>query len=164
MAKTKDNIGAAKTIFGCFLATMAILMLAGIANAQPPRNKILGDISVSGKDSCQSVQIGLNFPVRYISHIPLKDGKELLIKIKPIVTGQQETIALGTREAYALTEAMSSLRDVVYEGDIEDGPFLSLHFSQQVEFEVTQGTDYRSVRVMFHSPGPSSCGGVTDAP
>ena len=42
-----------------------------------------------------------------------------------------------------------SLEEVVYEGDIEGGPYLTLFFSRRVSFEVQQGTDSRSVVVSF---------------
>ena len=41
--------------------------------------------------------------------------------------------------------------EVLYEGDIDGGPYLTLFFSRLVTYEVVPGTDYRHLTVIVES-------------
>jgi len=45
------------------------------------------------------------------------------------------------------------LYEVVYEGDMEGGPFLTLEFHRTVRFAVRQGSDFRSVLIAVSLEG-----------
>jgi hypothetical protein len=42
--------------------------------------------------------------------------------------------------------------EVLYEGDIDGGPYLTLFFSGPVTYKVVPGTDYRHLTVVVESP------------
>ena len=52
----------------------------------------------------------------------------------------------------------AGLVEVVFEGDIATGPYLTLLFAYRVHFEVKQGSDFRSLAIAVQGPEPSeSC-------
>ena len=45
----------------------------------------------------------------------------------------------------------ASVDEVIYEGDIEGGPYLTVLFRRPVRYHVIPGSDYRSVRIIVQS-------------
>ncbi len=46
---------------------------------------------------------------------------------------------------------MIALDEVLYEGDIDGGPYLTVRFFSVARYEVIPGADYRSVRIIVLS-------------
>ena len=134
-------------VFGLIAGT-AVLLGATI-NAQPTGGKIMTDVSLTGGGACKLARIRFDIPIRYVSHFPQKQGDEVRIRLKPLSVSPVDTQALLDREAFSPTDEGVALTNVIYEGDMDGGPSLSLQFSHGVYFTVTQGKDFRSVNVSF---------------
>jgi hypothetical protein len=63
---------------------------------------------------------------------------------------------LSRRESFSPPNDFAKLIEVVYEGDIIGGPFLTLLFRYPVDYKVQQGADFRSLIVAV--PGPEAAG------
>jgi hypothetical protein len=148
---------------GVAAGTLA-LILAAAPHAQPTGGKILADITINGTKTCRTAQIGFSFPVRYINHFPQSEGKEVRIQLKPLTVGPLEEQDLSDREAFSPAEDEVLLNNVIYEGDMQGGPYLTVQFSQAVQFTVAQGTDFRSVNVSFHAAGDTCPTTASSAP
>ncbi len=120
---------------------------------------IIDDIQITEDSGCSEILIWFNFPVRYVKHFPYEFGDDLRIKIQPIVTGPEERDALFTREpVIPPPNELAGLSKVLYEGDVPDGPFLTLFFDETVAFQVGQGADFRSLVIMVTAPdNPEPC-------
>lgn len=129
------------------------LFIAGMAIAEPVRDRILGDIDITESPECSVISVGFNFPVRYLRHFPYESGSELRIKLEPIAISQVDRSALFKRESYT-PEGIgpSAVSEIIYEGDVDGGPFLTLIFRHSVRYTVEQGSDFRSVIVMVEGP------------
>ena len=149
-----------KTVIAGVAAGALSLLLAISLKAQPTGGKILTDITVTGNDTCKTAQIGFNFPIRYINHFPQNEGYEVRIQLKPVTVAPMETQDLSSREAFSPVDDASLLSNVIYEGDMTGGPYLTLQFTQRARYTVVQGTDFRSVRVSFHASG-DTCPAIT---
>ena len=78
-----------------------------------------------------------------------------------------EAIALNPADKEALFKReflspppnkVATLTDVIYEGNVDGGPFLSLYFDSTVFFRVEQGADFRSLRItVFPEKKAKSC-------
>lgn len=139
-------------ITGIAAGTLALLLAISL-KAQPTGGRILSNISVTGSDACKTAQIGFNFPIRYINHFPQNEGEEVRIQLKPVTVGPMDEQDLSEREAFSPVDDAALLSNVIYEGDMSGGPYLTLQFSRRASFTVAQGTDFRSVRVSFHAAG-----------
>ncbi len=130
-----------------------ILIIANMAIAEPVRDRILGNIDITESPECSIISIGFNFPVRYLRHFPYESGSELRIKLEPIAISQVDRSALFKRESYN-PEGVgpSAVSEIIYEGDVEGGPFLTLIFRHSVRYTVEQGSDFRSVIIMVEGP------------
>jgi len=129
------------------LVTVGILVMR-TAGSQPVRDRILDDLDVMETGTGLRVRISLTTRVRYVRHYPYDSGAELSIKITPFSISSDDKDALFRRESMVpFGDAPLSPREVVYEGDIEGGPYLTLFFKQNVAFEVEQGRDSRSIVV-----------------
>ncbi len=126
---------------------------------------MLDCIDVQEGDVETRLQINMTIPVRYVSHFPRSSGNELHIKLTPIAISPGDRDALFARESLVPVEhAQSFLSEVIYEGDIEGGPYLTLLFNRSVHFSVEQGRDSRSIVVRITVPAaqPSQPGNNPD--
>jgi len=132
-----------------------LLFWSAPAGAEPLRDRILQDVDV--RDRC--IVAGFAFPIQYVRHFPATTGDELRIRIRPTIAGRLDGNALGGREAVRPPRRRSlHLSEVVYEGDVADGPYLVMRFDRRVMFRVGIGHDFRSVVVLVTENGSdASC-------
>ena len=143
------RIMAGKTGAGILLA-IAVVLIAQLAGSEPVRKKLLDQLDVQDGEEVTTIRISLTSPVRYIRHFPYGSGEELRIKITLFDVSRDNREAFFSRETLVpFDDDDLPLDEVVYEGDIEGGPYLTLFFSSRVDFEVQQGTDSRSIVVSF---------------
>ena len=104
---------AMKSIFCLLLLIVTSLPL----QAQPTRDRVLGDVELSEHPEAVSINIAFNFPVRYLNHFPAQQGRELRIKLAPIAIGTVDRDALMDRESYTPEMPnLAGLTEVRYEG------------------------------------------------
>ncbi len=136
-----------------WLSIFAMLSLS--VQAEPARNRVLDDVGVRHGPGHAVVEIRLSVPFQYLSHFPQQEGRELHIRIQPQLVPATERAAMSGREAMRPPAAeFAALREVAYEGDHEDTPYLVLEFEQPVSFEVFPGADYRSISVVVITQPP----------
>ena len=133
------------------LLALAVVLIAQLVSSEPVRKKILDQLDVREGEEVTTVHISLTSPVRYIRHFPYESGEELRIKINLFDVSRDNRQAFFSRETLVpfSTEDLP-LDELVYEGDIESGPYLTLFFSRRVDFWVQQGTDSRSIVVYIN--------------
>lgn len=141
--------------------TQAFLVIAALwqspLQSQPVRDKILDDLDVTETEAGLVVRISLTTRVRYVRHYPYDSGAELRIKITPFGISSDDRDALSRRESMVpYSDGPLAPKEVVYEGDIEGGPYLTLFFRQKVAFEVEQGRDSRSIVVHIKEVSPEN--------
>ena len=134
------------------LAGLVVLLAAALWGStlysQPVRDRVLDTIDVQHTGDGTVIRIGLTIPVRYIRHYPYESGNELRVKVLPFDVRSDDRDALHRRESLVPPdEDPPELMEVIYEGDIDGGPFLTLLFDHEVHYEVEQGRDSRSVVV-----------------
>lgn len=134
---------------GLPLILFVLLCLCVPLQAQPSRDRILGDLLFVEQAGQTVVKIELNFPVRYIRHFPESKGEDLRIQLRPIAIGQAEREALFKREAITADKYNSAdILEVIYEGDNIGGLLLTVYFTKVRSFSVQQGSDYRSIQLV----------------
>ena len=152
----------------CSKKIYRLLLLAGLlflqaVIAQPVRHKLLDTLDIAAVEDGFSMLVRLTVPVRYVWHFPYDSGAELRIKIRPFDVGADNRDALFKRETLVPHGNDDiALEEVVYEGDIEGGPYLTLFFSRGVKFRVEQGSDSRSIFVYFKDVTPEYPANITD--
>jgi hypothetical protein len=134
------------------LAGLVVLLAAALWGStlysQPVRDRILDVIDVEHTMDGTVIRIGMTIPVRYIRHYPYESGNELRIKVLPFDVRTSDRDALHKRESLVpFNDDPPELVEVVYEGDVDGGPFLTLLFDHEVHYEVEQGRDSRSIVV-----------------
>jgi len=139
------------------LSLLWVSLLQGVSIAQPVRDRVLADVKIVEKTECAVIHIGLNFPVRYLEHFPLSSGDELRIRLVPIAISADDREALFKRESVRPDpNDLAQLSEVVYEGDVAGGPYLTLLFRHPVQYKVSQGSDFRSILVAVSLPESSA--------
>ena len=152
------RIVAGITGHGILLAlALATALIAQLADSEPVRKVLLDELDIQESEEVTIVHISLTSPVRYIRHFPYESGEELRIKIKLFDVGSDNREGIFSRETLVPFETEGlPLDEVVYEGDIEGGPYLTLFFSRSVDFRVQQGTDSRSIVVYINKPATAA--------
>ena len=139
----------------CHVLLVAGLLLLQPVAAQPVRDRLLDTLEIAAAEDGFSVLVRLTVPVRYVRHFPYDSGAELRIRIRPFNVGSSDREALFRRETLVPHgNDDNALAEVVYEGDIEGGPYLTLTFSRCVEFTAGQGRDSRSIVVQYKDVMP----------
>lgn len=144
------------------VAVVLIVAAAWLASqqrvrAQPVTREVLDDAEVSHRDDgSTTLVVSFRFPVNYLSHFPLTVGETVAISIR-LTSFEKEPAQSVPRRREALRpprDAGIPLTDIVYDEEALWSPYLILHFSEPVEFRVSEGRDARSIVVEF--PGPEA--------
>jgi hypothetical protein len=130
-----------------------LVVLVGKIHSQPPvRDKVLDEVEIVESEGNVFVEVLFSFPLRYRSHFPQENGDELRIQLQPVRVPVSDVNAVPRREAVVPRYAdVASVDEVIYEGDITGGPYLTVRFTRPVSYQVVPGSDYRSVRVIIRS-------------
>ncbi len=137
------------------LLLLGMVLIAQLVESEPVRKKILDTLEVFEDEAVTTLRISLTTRVRYVRHFPYESGQELRIKITPFDISRDNADALLERETLVPSRHEDlPLIEVVYEGDIQDGPYLTLFFSRRVDFWVEQGSDSRSILVYVDEVAP----------
>lgn len=131
---------------------LVMLAFVGIAKAQPIGEGLMSDLDIYSGAECEPeiAVVNMNIPVRYISHFPRREGRQVRIRIRPLVVSEFDRDMLDERESRAPAFRRTTLlREATYEGDISGGPFLSLRFQSNAYFQIFQGPDYRSIWIVL---------------
>jgi len=109
---------------------------------------VLDDVTVSKQDQGALIEISFSCTVRYMTHFPQETGDELRVRVKPLRACAGDPFAtLGRETMRPRNGDLAKLTEVTYEGDTAGGAYLTLYFSQPVEFSVRQGGDFRSITI-----------------
>ncbi len=134
---------------------LLLILFALPLQAQPTRDRVLGDVVLSEHPEFVSLNVSFDFPVHYISHFPSESGRELRIQLQPIAIAAVDRDALLSRESYTPeTPNLAGITEVLYEGDTFSGFYLTLYFKSKAQWQVEQGGDYRSLHVRILAPFP----------
>ncbi len=145
-----------RALFGAAVLVLGLAAGGLPARAQPARDRVLTDLRIDETPSCAVITIDFAFPVRYVRHFPYDKGDELRIALRPLRIAATEASALFRRESMVPpTNDFAALQDVIFEGDIQGGPYLTLRFRTPVSYKVKQGSDFRSLTVAVVGPEPS---------
>lgn len=137
---------------------IALLLKTSLISAQPIGDGILSDLDIYSGAECEPeiAVVNMNVPVRYISHFPRQEGRQVRIRIRPLAVSELDRRMLDERESRAPAFRRTTLlREATFEGDIAGGPFLSLRFRENTHFQIFQGPDYRSIWIVI---SPASYG------
>lgn len=131
------------------LALLMLLVGGGALSAPSVRDKMLEDVQVVKNNGDLFVEVHFSAPLRYRMHFPADKGDELRIQLRAVRVPVSDLDALFRREAVTPPYGdVIALDEVIYEGDIQDGPWLTLRFTRSVSYQVIPGSDYRSVRII----------------
>ena len=131
------------------LGIFALLLAPALLFSQPVRDRILHDVLVTPGEDTARVNILFSDVFRYVTHFPHESSDELRIRLEPVRVSVSDLTAVSQREAVRPPGAADAqLEEVLYEGDIPGGPYLTLFFSGPVNYEVEPGTDFRSIAVL----------------
>ncbi|MDX1764621.1 MAG: hypothetical protein R3231_09895 [bacterium] len=143
------------------LILFGLLVVSTPVDAEPITDAILDDITITEESEYTILQVGFALPMRYVKHFPYPWGEELRIQLSPLSTGPVDDEGIYKREAvHNLSNHSTPLVEIVYEGQSIGGPYITIRFDRPMEYLVGQGTDFRSLVVVFFKP-EASRGGLT---
>jgi tetratricopeptide (TPR) repeat protein len=132
------------------IVSLAVLALLGLAlapaSAEPVRGRILRGLEFQSGAESLEIRIRFGVPIRYLRHVPQHAADNVQIRFTPLTQDLADTLARFGREALRPAKgAPGPLIGVTYEGDSRTGPLLEVRFARPVRFEVSQGSDFRSL-------------------
>ncbi len=131
------------------------IFLQSRAQAEPVLDRVLTGATVIEKAGCSLIRVGFNFRVRYQSHFPGSNGRELRIFVRAIDDAVATSQILVRRESLRAPAARhATIAAIEFEVDRQAGPTLSIYFRDPVFFKVGQGSDFTSIVIAV--PGRKS--------
>lgn len=126
---------------------------------------VLDEVQIKDVGQTTVVDVLFGLPLEYIKHFPQKAGEIVQIQLR-LESKEQRALHKEVREGGELHSPAgkdSVLVYVTYEEGVPGGPYLTLRFTQQVTFEVTQGVDRKSLRVIVERDEPVPIPKMTNA-
>ena len=121
--------------------------------AQSVAQNVLDEIVISKTGYTGIIKVIFTVPLRYISHSPTQQGKEIRIKVDVIrnnISGNLRDSTRSIRESLVPKYSDSfSLEEVIFEKVLRDD-YIILIFNKDVSFEIIQSSNYRSVSILIH--------------
>lgn len=131
--------------FSALVLFVAIFLIpVAPSNSEPVLDRALSDVRILQQNGCTRLRIGFNFRVRYQSHFPLKEGKELRIVVRPIDRIPPSLKSSVKREA-ARPSSIATIDAIDFELNRAEGPTLFIYFNDATQFKVSQGPDFTSI-------------------
>jgi len=128
------------------LSVLLVLFATLLALPVRAENILLTSQKVSVQGDNLRVEIRFEQPMNYISHFPERRGRQLDIKLRPILSAQSGPIMANIEDSLSVgNRAENPLRDIQYEQDEHGNGNLTIQFSREVEFNVQSGKDRRDV-------------------
>lgn len=132
------------------LILFGLVLLTAPVAADPMTGTILDDITITEESEYTILQVGFALPMRYVRHFPYPWGEELRIQLAALSTGPADNELIFNREAvHDLRADAVPILEIVYEGHIIGGPYLTIRFDRPMEYLVGQGADFRSLVIVF---------------
>lgn len=109
---------------------------------------MLEDVRIVLTDFQAAIEIRFPFRLQYLSHFPAEQGRELRIRFQPVQIPESDRDAVFRRESVVPRfRELVNLESVDYEGDIDQGVYVTLRFSTAVTYEVTPQPDFTGVQI-----------------
>ena len=136
-----------------------LLLLMPALQAQTLRDRILGDVNIVDQGECAKIDVCFNHPVRYVKHFSPRPPDQARTQLLPILVSPTDSKALFKRESVRLKPGNpAALAQVMYEGNLEGGPLLTLVFDEPVAFQVKPDSGDRRLTIAVSGVGrPDSC-------
>ncbi len=148
-----------KKVIILFVLSLAVsFIIQAPSKAFARRFQILDEVQLTEEEGCSFIDVSFNIPMRYIKHFPYDEGEDLRIKLETLRINPRDSSAQFQREyPGSVSNDLSKLADVVFEGDVEGGPFLAIFFHNALRFKVSQGTDFRSLVISISHDEKEPC-------
>lgn len=137
-----------------FPVICCLLLLMPALQAQTLRDRILADVNIAAQGECAVIDVCFNHPVRYVRHFSHHSGDPARTQLLPIVVRPTHSEALFKRESVRMPPGNpAALAEVMYEGNLEGGPFLTLVFNEPVAFQVNPDSNQRRLSIAVSGSG-----------
>ena len=132
-----------------------LIFSAMLLFASPAFSRLVNNVDIRARSTGYEVRVEFFIPMRYVSHRPQTKGKILLIQMRPSIIGlnDPETIdQLSERQILSWDRSTAiPLKEITYEGGIPDRPELTLRFERDVEFDVRNSGDLRTLIIIVRT-------------
>jgi hypothetical protein len=133
----------------------AALGMSSPALAQSTLGRKLRTAEIRREEESWIIDVRFEVPIRYLRHEPESPGRTLRIRVDPVERGGEPERPIP-REVLPLPAGeRGPVRQIVYDGSIFSSPIVEILFDETLDFEVTQGSDFRSLRVIARQPRPA---------
>lgn len=147
------------TLKAWLLFLLGVVILSAPVAAETDGGTIIHDITITEESGYTILQVGFTLPMRYVRHFPYPWGEELRIQMAALSTGPADDELIFRREVvHDLGADAAPLLEIVYEGRIIGGPYLTVRFQQPMEYHVGQGADVNSLVIVFFKQEASKGG------
>jgi len=135
------------------LAGFIAVAMPMAADAQPSDTRIIDSVDTKRRGDAIEIRVNFNLPMRYVTHVPLEEGDEVVVRLQPIVTPDIDPTVFQHRESALVDRSQSGpLTNVIFEGEEVGNVSVTLRFAYRVPYTVKGGDDFRSIVVSVPAP------------
>lgn len=136
------------------VAVLTVLeIFSAAAMAQTSRNELINNVMITDQKECALIRVEFELPVKYKKHFPESAGKELRVYIDPVISTAEDRQLIERNEYISPPDSdIVAIGEIIYEGADVVEPYLTIYFDHPMQFQVKQGTDFRSVLIAVYLP------------
>ena len=115
------------------ILTMVIAVIFLSSGLLYARRGVVNEANIEEQKGCMVIMVQFNFPVRYRRHFPKESSDAVRIQFEPISMSSSDREDLFEREEVRFApDDRVPLAEVIFEGNITGGPFLTLTFLRSI--------------------------------
>ncbi len=126
-------------------------------HAEPVLDRVLAGAAVTEMPGCSLIRVDFNFRVRYQSHFPGSNGRELRVSVRAIDDAAAASQNPVRRESLRPPIARhATIAAIEFDIDQQAGPTLSIYFRDPVYFKIGQRSNFTSIVIAVSGRKPSN--------
>jgi tetratricopeptide (TPR) repeat protein len=148
------RLPVARAAHGRLLAQAALLLLGGLAShvgwaqlSATSVSRIVDLVEVMDHDDQVDIAVQFNCSVRYITHQPASEGKELRVQLRPLGDCGVSLATQTMGEIPPLSGGANIIKNVRVDADVPGQLTLVFSFLKQERFVIAQSADLRGIRL-----------------
>lgn len=159
MEERRNQRATLRTLCASSALILLMLSLPAQTSAQGRGSRALRTIETQSTANGWELDLQLDFPARYLRHTPTGSGKVLRILVDPLGPGAQGNPTIPLREVLPLSGKREvPIVEVAYDATSIRAPFIEIQFSRPMVFQVQQGKDLHSLKILIGEVTKSQAG------
>jgi len=141
-----------------FLGALLLAFLSLPTHGQPTGSQAIEALHITSDKACTTIDVQFSLPMIYLGHLPRSHGNKVHIQLKPVpLEGIEQDYWIEKKSIIIPHQKVQRLSAAEYESEDQHSTYLIMHFLYNLDFTVSQGSDFRHITLLLKEKGTSHC-------